>query len=116
MLWCDREEGGWCVGVRKAVKPFRSHKVLGQSKPLPAKQPLATGGVSDGGIVPGACVCAFMCVRAMRGPVSRSGRSVGGTSLQRSPVEIAAEQKSRVFVHVLASDLDTRRDTAWSDY
>lgn len=50
VLWRDREEGGGVWGLnRKAIKPFRSHKVLGQSKPLPARRPHVT-------------VCVYLCV------------------------------------------------------
>lgn len=40
VLRCDREEGGGVWGLsRKAIKPFKSHKVLGQSKRPPCWAP-----------------------------------------------------------------------------
>lgn len=51
VLRCDREEGGGVRGLsRKAIKPFKSHKVLGQSKPPPARHLMSS------------TVCASMCV------------------------------------------------------
>ncbi len=37
---------------RKAIKPFRSHKVLGQSKPPPARHLMSSA----------VCVCVCVCV------------------------------------------------------
>ncbi len=43
VLQCDMEEGGGVWGLsRKAIKPFKSHKVLGQSKPPPARHPMSS--------------------------------------------------------------------------
>lgn len=67
----ERKEEGGCGLSRKAIKPFKSHKVLGQSKPPPARHLMSASDfvyvhVCINMIL---CVCVdmYVCVDVRRG-------------------------------------------------
>lgn len=60
----ERKEEWVCGLSRKAIKPFKSHKVLGQSKPPPARHLMSASDfvyvhVCINMIL---CVCGYVCV------------------------------------------------------